>query len=141
MAGDNRARHCTSCERTVYNLSALTAEAAADLIAAHEDRICIRLYRRRDGTIITQDCPVGRVERFRKKVRAVIVRAAACLGFLPLAGCPIMMGAVDPQRRADSAVKPAHAANDPRAAGVVQGTPMPPQASAKDSESGPNSDR
>ncbi|HMB27752.1 MAG TPA: carboxypeptidase-like regulatory domain-containing protein, partial [Blastocatellia bacterium] len=41
-------------------------------IANAEGRICARLYRRADGTILTQDCPVG-----LRAVRKKVTRAAA----------------------------------------------------------------
>jgi hypothetical protein len=103
MSGDERARHCGSCEKTVYNISALTADEAAELIAAHEGKLCIRMFRRSDGTVITRDCPVGRAERIRKSIRAMIVSAASWLGLLPLAGCVNeTTGSVDPARRVGS---------------------------------------
>jgi hypothetical protein len=87
MTGDDRARHCASCDKTVYNLSAMTADAAAALFREREGRICVRLYRRRDGTVLTADCPVGRAKRFRRRVRYAVVVAASWLGLLPGTGC------------------------------------------------------
>jgi hypothetical protein len=43
----------------VYNLSGMTRFEAESLIAQNEGRLCVRFYRRRDGSIITKDCPVG----------------------------------------------------------------------------------
>src|SRR6266850_6531494 len=59
MSGDDRVRFCEQCSLRVYNLSAMTRTEAEALIANTEGRICARLYRRFDGTIITKDCPVG----------------------------------------------------------------------------------
>ncbi|MCO5172296.1 MAG: hypothetical protein M9894_38855 [Planctomycetes bacterium] len=59
MKGDDRVRFCGSCEKNVYDLSALTRDEAQDLIRGAEGRLCVRFYRRRDGTVLTQDCPVG----------------------------------------------------------------------------------
>jgi hypothetical protein len=87
MTGDDRARHCGSCDKTVYNLSAMTADEAAALFREREGRICVRLYRRRDGTVLTADCPVGRAKRFRRRVRYAVVVAASWLGLLPATGC------------------------------------------------------
>ena len=122
MTGDDFARHCRSCERTVYNLSAFTAEKAAELIAASEGRICVRMYRRRDGTVITRDCPIGRSELLRKRFRAAIIAVASWLGLLPIAGCTIpSMGSVDPAGKSiDSARKMPAAWRPPR-------TPVPTQ--------------
>lgn len=68
MQGDEQMRHCSSCRLNVYNLSEMTREEATDLIRKTEGRLCVRYYRRTDGTIITKDCPVG--------VRAIRMRLA-----------------------------------------------------------------
>lgn len=62
MEGDARVRHCSRCERDVYDLSALSAREVEDLLRAHlalpEGGLpCVRFYRRADGTILTADCP------------------------------------------------------------------------------------
>lgn len=59
MRGDDRVRHCDACNLNVYNLSAFTEAEIRALIANHEGRVCGRLYQRADGTILTQNCPVG----------------------------------------------------------------------------------
>ncbi len=57
MAGDDRVRHCGDCRLNVYNVAAMTRAEAATLIATNEGgRTCLRLYRRPDGTLLTQDC-------------------------------------------------------------------------------------
>lgn len=59
MYGDDEKRFCKECKLNVYNLSGMTREDAERLITNGEGRLCIRFYRRQDGTIVTQDCPVG----------------------------------------------------------------------------------
>lgn len=59
MVGDNRQRHCGDCKLNVYNLSGMTRREAEDLIMNSEGRVCMRIYRRSDGTVLTKDCPVG----------------------------------------------------------------------------------
>jgi len=59
MEGDDRVRFCPECELNVYNLSAMTEEKALKLVEEREGRLCVRLYQRRDGTVLTTDCPVG----------------------------------------------------------------------------------
>jgi len=59
MYGDNRKRFCGECKLSVYNLSGMTQDEAETLIMNAEGRLCVRYYMRRDGSIITQDCPVG----------------------------------------------------------------------------------
>ena len=59
MIGDERVRHCAECNLNVYNLSAMTELEIRRLVAEREGRLCARLFRRADGTILTQNCPVG----------------------------------------------------------------------------------
>lgn len=59
MRGDNRQRYCSECKLNVYNLSEMTQREAENLLFEKEGKMCVRLYKRSDGTVITQDCPVG----------------------------------------------------------------------------------
>lgn len=54
-----RVRFCSQCNRNVYNLSAMTRDEAKALLYKTEGRLCVRFYRRSDGTVLTQNCPVG----------------------------------------------------------------------------------
>jgi hypothetical protein len=74
MTGDDRVRFCGSCEKDVYNLSALARAEAEALLAKHGSSICVRLYQRADGTVLTADCPVG---VRRKRVRRGVLAAAS----------------------------------------------------------------
>ena len=59
MVGNERVRLCVQCHLNVYNLSEMSRVDADRLINQAEGRLCVRFYRRRDGSIITQNCPVG----------------------------------------------------------------------------------
>lgn len=67
MKGDDKSRFCGKCEKNVYNLSAMTREEAELVMLEREGELCVRLYRRKDGTVLTQDCPVG-VRRKRLRI-------------------------------------------------------------------------
>lgn len=67
MMGDDRARFCSLCNLHVYNIAELTQKQAVALISETEGRICGRIYRRSDGTVITKDCPVG-LRAIRRRV-------------------------------------------------------------------------
>jgi len=54
-----RVRFCYHCKRNVYNLSEMTRGEATSLVYHAEGRLCVKFYRRSDGTILTQNCPVG----------------------------------------------------------------------------------
>src|SRR3954453_20533576 len=74
MYGDDRKRFCGDCKLNVYNLSGMSWEEAETLVMKAEGRLCVRFYKRRDGSVITQDCPVGWA---RVKQRAGIIATAA----------------------------------------------------------------
>lgn len=59
MPGDERERFCRSCSNNVYNISDMTEiEANAFLQDKVENtNVCIRFYKRPDGTIKTDNCP------------------------------------------------------------------------------------
>ncbi|HMM78918.1 MAG TPA: carboxypeptidase-like regulatory domain-containing protein [Pyrinomonadaceae bacterium] len=81
MTGDERSRLCAGCERQVYNISALTPMETRDLIASHEGkRLCIRLFKRTDGTVITSDCPKGLAAYRRRVTRFATAAFASILG-------------------------------------------------------------
>jgi len=56
---DERVRFCSKCNLNVYNLSGMSRQEAETLITKTEGRLCVRFYRRVDGSILTQNCPVG----------------------------------------------------------------------------------
>lgn len=47
MRGDDRVRFCGTCQKNVYNLSALSREQAEELLNAEEALPCVRFYQRR----------------------------------------------------------------------------------------------
>jgi hypothetical protein len=59
MQGDERVRFCGECRKNVYNLSAMSREEAEGLVHELEGHLCVRFYQRRDGTVLTDNCPVG----------------------------------------------------------------------------------
>ena len=53
MRGDERKRHCAMCRLNVYNLSDMTQAEAENFLINAEGRVCLRVFRRTDGTVIT----------------------------------------------------------------------------------------
>ena len=82
MYGSERKRFCADCRLNVYNISEMTKDEAENFILRSEGRLCLRVYRRRDGTVITRDCPVGwaRVKRRISRVYSAALGIAG--GFL-----------------------------------------------------------
>jgi hypothetical protein len=56
MPGDERVRFCGQCRQNVFNVDALGREEARRLIARQQGRLCVRMLRRPDGTVVTADC-------------------------------------------------------------------------------------
>lgn len=90
MIGSEQVRFCGQCNLNVYNLSGMSRVEAESLIARTEGRLCVRFYRRRDGSIITQDCPVGlraiqrRVSYLAKAIIATAFTFLASVGLQSL---------------------------------------------------------
>lgn len=78
MLGDDRVRFCLSCEKNVYNLSAMTRDEAEALLSERTaGELCVRFHKRADGTVMTQDCPVGARRKRRKKLALAVAGAGA----------------------------------------------------------------
>lgn len=74
MSGDERRRFCSLCNLNIYNLSDMTQLEAENFLIKSEGRVCLKIYRRADGTVLTQNCPVG-----LRKLKRKISRAAAII--------------------------------------------------------------
>ena len=83
MYGDQRIRHCGSCRKNVYNVAELTRAQALDLIDSHEP-VCLRIYRRPDGTVVTNDC-WSRLRAARRRGIWAFVAMLAIVGWAQLA--------------------------------------------------------
>jgi hypothetical protein len=105
MAGDERMRYCGQCSLHVYNLSGMTKREAEALVANTEGRLCVRFYRRADGTVLTGNCPVGLRALKRRATRVAGATLSAVLGFFagvglnfgfsaPAATTPHVMGTI-----------------------------------------------
>lgn len=82
MQGDERVRHCRHCQKNVYNFSAMTRVEVVALVQEKEGKLCGRVFRRADGTLLTSDCPVGLREVRRRLVRAVCGIAATMVALI-----------------------------------------------------------
>lgn len=98
MVGDDLVRSCESCRLNVYNLSGMVREEAERLVQEREGRLCVRFYRRADGTILTRDCPIGlrAIRRRLARIAASIVASiAAMVGYLAFGGIAARRNAAD----------------------------------------------
>ncbi|GHH03757.1 hypothetical protein GCM10012319_72720 [Comamonas sp. KCTC 72670] len=117
MKGDARVRHCEACKLSVHNLSEMTTSEVEALLQPG-GRVCARLYRRWDGTVVTGDC--RRVwEQQRTEARTLLGTAmtvTAALAFIVVIGVLTVMLYGDNLRRMFGA----------RAGGVDLGSSPPP---------------
>jgi hypothetical protein len=63
MLGNDRVRFCDRCQKHVYNLTTMSPDETAALISTIRDRNerrCVRLYQRPDGTLTTSGCEPAR---------------------------------------------------------------------------------
>ena len=65
MEGDERQRFCSRCEKHVFNISVMSRDEALELVCG-DGPVCARLFRRPDGTVVTNECtPVGGIAKGR----------------------------------------------------------------------------
>lgn len=77
--GEEWVRFCGKCRQNVYNVEAMSRGRARRLIAEREGRVCVRILRRPDGTVVTADCWAR-------------LRAARRRGLLPFLGMLVLVG-------------------------------------------------
>jgi hypothetical protein len=77
MSGDERVRFCGQCKLNVYNISEMTTDEAEKLIIEKEGKLCVRMYRRTDGTLLNKDCPIGLLKRRCQAAFGAISAAAS----------------------------------------------------------------
>ncbi len=82
MVGDDRVRHCRHCDQQVFDTAAMTTAEVEALIAEvyAGGRVCARLHRRPDGTLITRDCRDARRRRAQAARRLVALAGVAGTG-------------------------------------------------------------
>jgi hypothetical protein len=73
MVGDDRVRFCGACKKDVYNFSSMTAPEVEALMLAKGIDLCARLYRRKDGTIMTSDCSVGVYMKWMNRAAVAVI--------------------------------------------------------------------
>lgn len=78
MTGTDRVRHCRECNLRVYDFSAMTVSEIEGLLS-RGGSVCARIYRRADGTMLTEDCPVGVRARVVRRVSRAAGMAVAAL--------------------------------------------------------------
>ena len=87
MQGNDTVRFCQTCSKNVYNLSEMSRADAEVLVREKEGKLCVRFYRRADGTLLTDNCPIGlRMVRRQLKWLGAGVAALAASGIAIFGG-------------------------------------------------------
>lgn len=104
MAGNDQVRFCSHCHLSVTNLSSMTRGDARRLVRESEGRLCVRYYRKPDGSLLT--APADRLIRISR--RASKVAASAFGAVLTLSAAAVAQtttpAGVDPQNVAERVV-------------------------------------
>ena len=106
MIGTERKRFCGECKLNVYNLSGMSRTEAENLLLNSEGRLCVRFYRRADGSVLTKDCPVGwqaikrRVSKTATAFASLVLAALSGIGLANYSfkyNEPSAMGQISPR--------------------------------------------
>jgi len=75
-------RLCNQCNLHVYNVSNMTRSEAETFLSEQSHSVCLGLYRRKDGTLITKDCPFGvkLLNRARYRFASICASVLAVFG-------------------------------------------------------------
>ena len=121
MTGDERVRRCDSCELNIYNIAEMTKPEVENLVKTHEGRLCIRLYKRADGTVLTKDCPVGIRAFYKRTARFAGAALSAILGLFSFG-----FGQIDSNNETACKRKGKIFRNESRNLNLVEGTILDP---------------
>jgi hypothetical protein len=121
MRGDDRVRFCGQCRQNVYNVESLDRGEARRLIAAREGRVCLRILRRDDGTVVTADCWT----RLRAARRRGVVAFVAMLVVVGFAQLWAMRFGLRTLTGAEMGAPPSHARIEPPAVGGIAPPSLP----------------
>jgi hypothetical protein len=135
MRGDHRVRFCNDCKLNVYNLSGMARHEAETLLNETEGRVCVRMLKRSDGTVVSEDCST-RLRAVGRSWGRLVSGAAALLSLFTLGGASGCLmptqGAVDVIPRRPSSEPTAVAPNSDSASSSF---PAAPTTLSSDSES------
>ena len=83
MTGNDSVRFCGQCSLNVYNISSMTDKEAEAVFTKGNsgERLCARLYRRPDGTVMTDNCPRA-LRKIRNASKWLQTKIVACFGLL-----------------------------------------------------------
>jgi hypothetical protein len=81
MSGDEKKRFCSECNKFVYDFSQMTRRQVEAMVSIHRGRMCARITRRPDGSLLTLETPPVHPVVARRASPVVNATLAAILGF------------------------------------------------------------
>jgi len=123
MTGDDRVRFCGDCRQSVYNVALFTRAEATRLLNDSSGRVCLRIFRRPDGTVITDDCR-ARLRAARK--RGLLIFAGTLVVVFWAQICAQFVGLMGLRRVVDGVRTQGEAPTMPMAGAVAPLPPPPP---------------
>ena len=92
MTGSDSVRFCHSCKLNVYNIAQFSDSEAQEIFSQNlnGNRICTRIYRRPDGTVMTDNCPraLRRLRDWRNRTFTTLTKVAALATLFLSTGLP-----------------------------------------------------
>ena len=90
MIGNEQVRFCRHCSLHVHDLSKITAKDAMKLVADSQGKLCVRYYRRPDGTVQTAERaqPLTQIKRRLSRIAAGAFTATLSLASTAAAQSP-----------------------------------------------------
>src|SRR5262245_64072027 len=80
MSGDEKKRFCSECNKFVYDFSQMTRRQVEAIVSIHRGRMCARITRRPDGSLLTLETPQAHPVVSRRASPVVNSTLAAILG-------------------------------------------------------------
>src|SRR5215510_11108097 len=91
MSSDEKKRFCSECNKFVYDFSQMTRRQVKAIVSIHKGRLCARITRKPDGSVVTAETPPVNPVVARRASPVVNATLAAILGL----GVPAMVLNVD----------------------------------------------
>jgi Carboxypeptidase regulatory-like domain len=80
MSGDEKKRFCSDCDKFVYDFSQMTRRQVEAIVSINRGRMCARITRRPDGSLLTMETPPVHPVIARRASPVVNATLAAILG-------------------------------------------------------------
>jgi carboxypeptidase family protein len=80
MSGDEKKRFCSECDKFVYDFSQMTRRQVEAIVSIHQGRMCARITRRHDGSLLTLETPQVHPVVARRASPVVNATLAAIIG-------------------------------------------------------------